>query len=274
MQVIGNMFSNAHNFTISGGQFTVTTDDEVGKIRKWLQAPDCSANRADAADKKVEGTGQWILSHPEYQKWKGQPSILWIQGKAGSGKTVLSTTIWKDLSDMDTDAFWYHYFDIRDNTGDKSTYRGFLLSLVSQMGLDNERINPDLFKLYKKLKGHEKPAIVELEEILEIIIVQRNAGYLLVDAMDECTEEASKVMAWLYQFSQKLWIVVTSRNFVDAGVEQRTLKILLGKEPLHTKVDMERYIESQILSVEYNFDSKETYWKEVLETMMNGADGQ
>ncbi|KIK64475.1 hypothetical protein GYMLUDRAFT_414853 [Collybiopsis luxurians FD-317 M1] len=82
----GNMFSNARDFTIYGGQFTVTTRDEVRDIRDWLQAPDCSANRADAANKKAEGTGQWILSHPEYQKWKGQPSILWIQGKAGSGK--------------------------------------------------------------------------------------------------------------------------------------------------------------------------------------------
>ncbi|KIK64516.1 hypothetical protein GYMLUDRAFT_415976 [Collybiopsis luxurians FD-317 M1] len=175
---------------------------------------------------------------------------------------------------MDTDAFWYHYFDIRDNTGNKSSYHGFLLSLASQMGLDNECINPDLYKLYKKLKGHEKPAIVELEEILEIIIVQRNAGYLLVDAMDECTEEISKMMAWLCQFSQKLWIVVTSRNSADAGIEQRALKILLGKEPSHNKVDIERYIESQILSVEYNFDLEETYWKEVLETLTNGADGQ
>ncbi|KIK50446.1 hypothetical protein GYMLUDRAFT_460908 [Collybiopsis luxurians FD-317 M1] len=270
----GNMFSNARNFTIYGGQFTVSTRDEVRDIRDWLQAPDCSANRADAADKKAEGTGQWILSHPKYQKWKGQPSILWIQGKAGSGKTVLSATVWKDLSDMDTNAFWYHYFDIRDNTGKKSTYRGFLLSLVSQMGLENKGVNPDLHNLYEKFKGHEKPAIKELEEILKVIIVQRNGGYLLVDAMDECAEEASKVMAWLYQFSEKLWIVVTSRNAVDAGVEQSALKIILGSEPSHTEVDIERYIQSKILSAEYNFDANETYWKQVQEMLKNGADGQ
>ncbi|KIK64517.1 hypothetical protein GYMLUDRAFT_40026 [Collybiopsis luxurians FD-317 M1] len=85
----GHMFSNAKNFTINGGIFTVTTRDKVRDIRDWLQAPDCSANRAAAANKKTKGTGQWILTHPEYQKWKGRPSILWIQGKAGSGKTVL-----------------------------------------------------------------------------------------------------------------------------------------------------------------------------------------
>ncbi|KIK63517.1 hypothetical protein GYMLUDRAFT_41192, partial [Collybiopsis luxurians FD-317 M1] len=107
----GNIFPNARHFAINGGQFTVINGgNEVRDIRDWLQAPDCSANRADATDKKTEGTGQWILNHPEYQKWKGKPSILWIQGKAGSGKTVLSTTIWEDLFDMKNDAFWYHYF--------------------------------------------------------------------------------------------------------------------------------------------------------------------
>ncbi|KIK64485.1 hypothetical protein GYMLUDRAFT_241031, partial [Collybiopsis luxurians FD-317 M1] len=274
MQEIGNIFPNAHHFTINGGIFTVTAHDEIRNIRDWLQAPDCSANRAAAADKKTKGTGQWILNHPEYQKWKGQPSTLWIQGKAGSGKTVLSTTIWKDLSDMDTDAFWYHYFDIRDNTGNKSSYHGFLLSLVSQMGLDNERINPDLYKLYRKLKGHEKPAIVELEEILEIIIVQRNAGYLLVDAMDECTKEASKVMAWLYQFSQKLWIVGTSRNFADHRIEKSVLKIVMDKEDPHTQRDMEEYIQTQLQSAEHNFNLEENYWKHVAETLKEGANGQ
>ncbi|KIK64487.1 hypothetical protein GYMLUDRAFT_40009, partial [Collybiopsis luxurians FD-317 M1] len=239
-----------------------------------LQAPDCSANRAAAADKKTEGTGQWILSHPEYQKWKGQPGILWIQGKAGSGKTVLSTIIWKDLSDMDTDAFWYHYFDIRDNTGNKFTYRGFLLSLVSQMGLENKGINPDLYKLYKKLKGHEQPAIIELEEILKVIIVQRNGGYILVDAMDECTKEASKVIDWLHQFSQKLWIVMTSRNFADSRIEKSLLKIVLDKEGPHTEMDMEKYIQTQIQSAEHNFNLKEDYWKYVAKTLKKGANGQ
>ncbi|KIK64960.1 hypothetical protein GYMLUDRAFT_380976 [Collybiopsis luxurians FD-317 M1] len=85
----GSIFSNASNFTIYGGHFTVVESDKATKIYDWLKAPDCSANHVAAADKRTPGTGQWILNHPEYQKWKDCPNILWIQGKAGSGKTVL-----------------------------------------------------------------------------------------------------------------------------------------------------------------------------------------
>ena len=194
--------------------------------------------------------------------------------KSGNTYCLKSTTIWKDLSDMNTDAFWYHYFDIRDNTETKSTYRGFLLSLVSQMGLENKGISPDLYKMYKNFKGHDQPAITELQEILKVIIVQRNGGYLLVDAMDECTKESSKVLDWLYQSAQSMCIVVTSRNFVDPRMESRVLKILLDKEGLHAEKDMEKYIQNEIQRAEYNFNLEEDYWKHVAKTLREGANGQ
>ncbi|KIK54072.1 hypothetical protein GYMLUDRAFT_919638 [Collybiopsis luxurians FD-317 M1] len=84
------MFQNANKFAIYGGQFTVIAGDEAIKIREWLKAPDCSANRVTAANKKTVGTGIWMLNHEEYKTWKYRPSILWIQGQAGSGKTVLT----------------------------------------------------------------------------------------------------------------------------------------------------------------------------------------
>jgi hypothetical protein len=175
---------------------------------------------------------------------------------------------------MDTDAVWYHYFDIRDNTGEKSNYRGFLLSVVLQMGLDYEGINPALLQVYKKFKRYQHPPVDELEEIIKTMIVQRNGGYLLVDAMDECTEGTEKVMDWLFQFATKLWIVVTSRHSADSKIEQSALKIMLDNEISHTEIDMERYIKSKILSTEYNFDLNKIYWQHVVETLRKGSTGQ
>ncbi|KAE9408023.1 hypothetical protein BT96DRAFT_59180 [Gymnopus androsaceus JB14] len=66
-------------------------NDEEEKIRGWLNAPNCFINFTSAVDKKAEGTGEWILNHMQYIKWIEETGgILWIQGKAGSGKTVLS----------------------------------------------------------------------------------------------------------------------------------------------------------------------------------------
>ncbi|KAF8827068.1 hypothetical protein HHX47_DHR5000786, partial [Lentinula edodes] len=108
-----------------------------------LMLPDCSANYVTAVNKKCPGTGEWIYELDEYKEWKAQPGVLWIQGQAGSGKTILTTTIIQDVQ-VDQNAVWYHYFDTLDNSGLKSTYPGFLLSLIKQMGLQNEGINPAL----------------------------------------------------------------------------------------------------------------------------------
>ena len=42
------------------------------------------------------GTNNWIWSHPSYLEWEARASeILWIEGKPGSGKSVLAMSIWK-----------------------------------------------------------------------------------------------------------------------------------------------------------------------------------
>ncbi|KAJ3773634.1 hypothetical protein FB446DRAFT_771634 [Lentinula raphanica] len=69
--------------------YQYTFQDEKDKYKKWLDAPDCSTNFRTALNKKVVGTGQWILVHPSYLYWKEKGSILWIHGTAGSGKTFL-----------------------------------------------------------------------------------------------------------------------------------------------------------------------------------------
>lgn len=83
-------------------------DDERENIQAWLNAPNCFINFTSAVDKKVPGTGKWILDCKEYRLWRKDRGVLWIQGKgklklltswnvlvlmllsAGSGKTVLS----------------------------------------------------------------------------------------------------------------------------------------------------------------------------------------
>ncbi|KAJ3766622.1 hypothetical protein FB446DRAFT_708486 [Lentinula raphanica] len=55
--------------------------DEGRKLQDWLNAPDCSINYSTALNRRVDGTGQWILKDPTYLVWKEQGSVLWIQGQ-------------------------------------------------------------------------------------------------------------------------------------------------------------------------------------------------
>lgn len=66
-------------------------------------------NQVSHAEKR---TNSWIKSHQEYKKWnEAQAGILWIQGKPGSGKSVLAKTVLK-LSKQSADksivADWFY----------------------------------------------------------------------------------------------------------------------------------------------------------------------
>ncbi|KAJ3717383.1 hypothetical protein C8R42DRAFT_724288 [Lentinula raphanica] len=97
------MFSGAHDFNISEAIFNASggdinnnyyylSSDEEEKLRTWIAAPDSSINFSAALDKRLEGIGEWILEDSTFLKWRKEEkggNILWIQGKAGSGKTIL-----------------------------------------------------------------------------------------------------------------------------------------------------------------------------------------
>ncbi|KAJ3872108.1 ankyrin repeat-containing domain protein [Lentinula edodes] len=261
------MFHSAHHFTINGGNFTVIKPEESNEINKWLNAPDCSANYVTAEDKKLQGTGKWIFDLDEYKKWKSEPGVLWIQGPAGSGKTVLTTTILQDIKEAHKNAVWYHYFDTRDNTGLKTTYRGFLLSLIKQLGLGNKKVNPALYALYESNKFTEITT-EELQKLLGTMIKERNTGYIVVDAMDEC-KEAGKVLRWLSSHSSQLWMLVTSR-LPAVGFENGIINIALGEKGSRMNADIELYLKSTIDTIPRFRDTTRDYIKESLK---NGAHG-
>ncbi|KAJ3912724.1 ectomycorrhiza-induced ankyrin-domain/NACHT-domain-containing protein [Lentinula edodes] len=261
------MFTGAHHFIINGGNFTAISSDEATKVNQWLKAPDCSSNYVTAEDKKLQGTGKWIFDLDEYKKWKSEPGVLWIQGPAGSGKTVLTTTIFQDIKEVHKNAVWYHYFDTRDNTGLKTTYRGFLLSLIKQLGLGNKKVNPALYALYESNKFTEITT-EELQKLLGTMIKERNTGYIVVDAMDEC-KEAGKVLRWLSSHSSQLWMLVTSR-LPAVEFENRMINIALGEKGSRMNADIELYLKSTIDTIPRFRDTTRDYIKESLK---NGAHG-
>ncbi|WPA99594.1 uncharacterized protein RHO25_004212 [Cercospora beticola] len=51
-----------------------------------------------ARNKHQSGTGNWLLTSPNYSSWKSGPTPhLWLHGKAGCGKSILCSTAIDDL---------------------------------------------------------------------------------------------------------------------------------------------------------------------------------
>ncbi|KAH9957516.1 hypothetical protein BC827DRAFT_654119 [Russula dissimulans] len=69
-----------------------TRDELQEKVRRWLSPPNPSINHNSARKAYREGSAEWFLHGNTFPEWKTTiGSLLWISGKPGSGKTILSS---------------------------------------------------------------------------------------------------------------------------------------------------------------------------------------
>ncbi|KAJ3817527.1 ankyrin repeat-containing domain protein, partial [Lentinula raphanica] len=257
-------------------QYPDVSKDKEKKLIDWLAAPDCSANFVAASDKRVTGTGKWVLEDPIYLDWlkKDKGSILWIQGK-GIIHTViiLKSSIISNLAETQlTSLVVYHYFDTCDNTQAKRSFRGLLLSLLAQMGTYDCRIHPALENLYKSSKHgliYFKPTNVQLiDTLIKIIndsISEKYQIYIAIDALDEC-EDMDQFHDFLIKMEDfySLRILISSRNTCPEDIKYFIISL-----------NNNQMLDKDIaIFVDHSTSYKDTLLKaEVQKTLEDKADG-
>ncbi|KAN0127985.1 hypothetical protein V8E53_014162, partial [Lactarius tabidus] len=63
------------------------------ELRKWIAPPDPSVNFNAASCAHLEGTTAWCTKWNVLADWIKSGSMLWVHGKPGSGKSILSSVI-------------------------------------------------------------------------------------------------------------------------------------------------------------------------------------
>jgi len=96
-------------------------------------------DRRDQITRAEAGTNEWIWSYGPYVEWATEASgILWIQGKPGSGKSVLAKSILERLSSMSGSEPWlianwfYHERGGKLATSHTSMLRAILYQILKQ----------------------------------------------------------------------------------------------------------------------------------------------
>ncbi|KAF8264691.1 hypothetical protein EI94DRAFT_1437299, partial [Lactarius quietus] len=118
-------------------------------LREWLTPPDPSTNHNTACKSQHERTAQWVFGEDVYREWESSGSLLWLHGKAGSGKSIICCAIIQHiitLRDAGSASVAYFYFDFRDE--DKKHGRGLLASLLIQLSSRSEPCLNTLSCLY------------------------------------------------------------------------------------------------------------------------------
>ena len=166
------------------------TERLAEKISRWLPAPDPSVNLAAARDKRQQDTGTWLLASPVFLQWKvTDNSFLWLYGKPGSGKTILSSTVIYSLLDIDSErpSVLYFYFDFQDR--EKQLVRSLLKHIIVQLSLRFKPAAKTAESLYiSHSRGSTIPTLQEMKETVKSMLATSPTVYLLVDALDECRD--------------------------------------------------------------------------------------
>ena len=220
----------------------------------WLSPSDPWTNHESARQRHEPQTGAWLLQHDKYLAWKsGLARCLWVDGKAGCGKTILCYTAIEDIKrhcqNVTNAGHAIFYFSFSDNH--KQTYQNLLTSLVVQLGW-KEPGRSMLRRAYMKPE-RRLPGIDELQQILLLSIASYNEVFLHLDALDECPEGdgvRQNVLSGIEQLleqAQNVRLLATSRNVQDVRCLMESLDAsTLSIAAQTVNPDIQRYISTQL----------------------------
>jgi hypothetical protein len=155
-------------------------------------------------------------------------------------------------------AFAYFFFDGRDGQRGLQLVDSLIRSLIAQFAAPYGGIPTTLAKLYQTCHdGRSQPSVQSLQSVLFTILETFDDIYIVLDALDECTERKD-LLKWIKQMTSwkrsKLHLLTTSRPEEDIAKNLRLLDpdYVDIKQDLITH-DVKRYIDC-ILDSEDAFD--------------------
>ncbi|KAH9053155.1 hypothetical protein EDB87DRAFT_286188 [Lactarius vividus] len=201
-------------------------------LRAWLSPADPSTNHNIARKAQHKGTAVWFFQGSIFVEWKSTGTLLWIHGKPGSGKSVICSSVIRDIMtvcEAGPAIMAYFYFDFKDLN--KQTCHDLLLSLVSQLSTRSSPCCDILHRVYKiHENGTRQPSDETLKECLKEMLRLPGQGpiFIILDALDECPDssgipsprdEVLQLVKELVDLHlQGLHICATSRPEVDIRV--------------------------------------------------------
>ena len=255
--------------------------DQFRKIVEWLSPPDPWTNHASARRYFEPETGSWLLQSDQYKRWRdGRIRHLWLYGKAGCGKTILTSTVIEDMTayckNTGTAGLAVFYFSISDSG--KQSSDSLLCSLVAQLGW-KEPGRTTLQQEYDK-SNRSLPGSEALQEILLSCILQFDDVFMVADALDECPDHDTtrqNMLDCLGRLSEKapnFKVFATSRELRD--IRDSMVALHATVFPISTRpvnADIGRYV-SHELSRDRKLSTLDRATKTlIMETLTEKADG-
>ncbi|KAF3903388.1 Ankyrin-1 [Dactylellina cionopaga] len=169
-------------------------------IVRWLSNIDAETSLEKRDNLRQEGTGGWLLNSNILKDfWNEKERCVWLHGKAGSGKSILSSAVIKETlvhaaSNANDDiGVAYVFCDFNDHkTLDPANIFGSVLRQLF-LSLSGTEIPHSLGLAYDQHSGKSgtprKADVLTLGKLILDVSKEFRHAFILIDGMDECPAE-------------------------------------------------------------------------------------
>ena len=185
-----------------------------GRFLEWLKHFPTHEILDRTQREKLEGTCEWISDDQLLSTWlRGQrqgtsrltSSMLWMSGGAGSGKTVLSAHIISQVQHIHPTA----YFFCKSDDPRTQTTVAILQNWIWQLVHQSPVLPPSVTAPSDE---YQSPSITALTATILGLQQHLKRTYLIVDGLDECTDNPREFLVCCQTLSQKWSVMVVSRD--------------------------------------------------------------
>ncbi|KAI0544256.1 ankyrin repeat-containing domain protein [Xylaria curta] len=246
------------------------SQEEKDRYLNWLRPryPSRLLNNA-RGNRKVES--RWFIEGPLESWMHKESSALWLVGKPGAGKTILSSSAVDVLQKDPKVNVLYYYFSFGDNeTQSIEDFKKALLAQLVQFLTHEDKDKGGFWHVpvaFQRLFGDyqlsEDLALERFEETFWELLKESPKNYIVVDALDECSslDNRVSVLNYLNRFRKyphgNNCIMITSR-WLDIVAKELQPEIRVIMESENVKQDIKSYLDHELESAKYS------WWKDEL----------
>jgi hypothetical protein len=248
------------------------------KLLQWISSTDFPSQLSDIIARRQTGTCQWFLESSEFNNWhSGTEKTLFCPGIPGAGKTMVSAIAVDHLyktthNDNIGVAYVFCNYKVQSEQNTLSLLSAILKQLVQAQPSAPEAANA----LYKVHSARGTMATVdEISNTLKVTLKSFSTVYIVVDALDECSDEHKTPLRLLerlrgLQNDGDIRLMVTSRFIPEI---QEEFKLAPKLEVRASPEDVAEFIKGQIPRLHRCVQRDDELKREVEEHIVEAVDG-
>ncbi|KAF7136711.1 hypothetical protein CNMCM5793_006029 [Aspergillus hiratsukae] len=258
---------------------------KFNEVRSWIAGPETETehNNICRDRKHYPSSGDWVLDNAKVKDWlspdpdQSSSSILWINGRPGTGKTYLASVL---IDTCVKNPSWVTcYFYCNEKTDMKTTaiavLRGILLGLVCQ----HKELVP---YCHARLKSSLSPTLSDLSTantLIETFCERIPHLYMIIDGLDECEEGLKDLLETFKNLIKrseryspgKLRVLLLSRPLPEIKNALPEAAIL-ALQPEHNKADIQKYCQRRTCEL-LKFEFSNVVLNDTVQRICTRADG-